>query len=389
MNKFAKITIIFLSAALTVLLNACHKDDNSKPVPPTERTVLVYMVASNSLGTQGYDTADLDEMISAMESIPANTRWLVYHASSTSSEDATLMELTKQGFTTIHTYPQGESALYERMTRVINDTKLLAPASSYGLVLWSHASGWHMDGAEDLPEESYSVRPLSFGSDFGTRMNINTLAKVLAGQDFDYVYFDACYMGAAEVAYELRHATRYIVGSPSELPANGMPYDQNMALLLKGGKNDLINAAKNTFSHYNSLAGSDRTCTMGVYDTSAMDDLAAATKAIYAITPLLHPGAQATDYAGQQTRGFTGDLKEYVVALAEAEGVDPGLVANFNSVLTKVVLYSAATPMLWNRYEIFNSCGMSTYIFENPDHFYYKDYYATAWAEDVVTAHLH
>lgn len=387
MKKFTQIIPILIVIVLGALSCACKETDKPEPVS-TQRTVLLYMISSNSLGSQGYDDADFEEMMSAAASMPDNRRWIVYHTPSSLSEDAELFEISKTGKTHIASYSQGVSATAERMTAVINHVKTYAPALSYGMVLWSHASGWIMDGMEDSEGYEPSAQIKSFGVDFNKKMNISTLARVLQDQGFDYVYFDACYMGASEVAYELRHSVKYMVGSPCELPASGMPYHQNMNLLLDGSPEALVKAASNTFNYYDAMPGAARTCTMGVYDLSGMDDLARATAAVYSLTPRLNPSMNPTNYAGTQLTGFTGDLGEYVNDLAEMQNIDPAITSAFNNALSKVVLYKAATPKIWDRYTIYNCCGMSTYVFEDVQDFNYRGYNYTAWGRDVASAHV-
>ena len=37
--------------------------------------------------------------------------------------------------------------------------------------------------------------------------------------------FDACYMQSVEVIYQLRDRTDYFIGSPTEIPGPGAPYE--------------------------------------------------------------------------------------------------------------------------------------------------------------------
>ena len=123
-------------------------------------------------------------------------------------------------------------------------------------------------------------------------MNFTSLADGLVGQEFDYVYLVCCHMAGVEVAYELRHVTDRVVGSVTELPAAGMPYNLTLPYLMSG---DVVMAAATTFSSYNNLYGVERTCTMSVIDTSRLDRLAEAVGALYAMHPAL-----PDDYAPQR-----------------------------------------------------------------------------------------
>lgn len=390
MKYFAKILSISLFIALVIGLNSC-KSDEPKPVEKVQRTVLVYMIASNSLGSNGFADADFAEMAAGISNKPSNSRWIVYYASPVKTEDAVLFELTAEGRKQLNTYTQGESATSSRMSKVIDDMKQFAPADNYGLILWSHASGWQQDGIDEYGTRSNDnlIQPMSFGVDFDKRMNVTNLAKALAGKGIDYVYFDACYMGTVEVAYELRNAVKYIVGSPAETPAPGMPYDQNLPLLLRGNKDDLIQAATNTFDYYNSKQLLDeRSCTISVIDTDGLDELASATREIYKLTPLPHPGSKVTNYRGNTRQGYAIDFAEYVRALADEDNLTE-LRSKFDLAMSKTVLYCNATEKMWNKYPLYSSNGLSTYVFNYAKDFDDNGYPQLKWAQDVVKAHLH
>lgn len=105
------------------------------------------------------------------------------------------------------------------MRQVLSDMQVVFPSDYYGLVFGSHATGWL---------EAKNSVSRSFGDDGGYNINIPELAEVL-GNSFstgklDFVLFDACMMGEAEVAYELRNVTRYCIASVMETPAEGFPY---------------------------------------------------------------------------------------------------------------------------------------------------------------------
>lgn len=393
MKYFGKLVTFAIIALLGLGLWSCGSSgDEPKPVEPpvTQRTVLLYIVANNNLGQWYFDEEDLAEIDSVRSSIPQEYKLMVYHSKFDKSAPE-LYEVTPEGNVSVATYTPGVSHTVARMRQVFDDVKAHAPANAYGLILWSHATGWLQDGEDDplSPTESL-IRPLTFGSEDGKRMNLTSLRTALEGQGFDYVYFDACYMATVEVAYELRKVTKYIVGSPSELPAGGMPYDKNLMHLLRGTRADLIQAATNTFSIYNAIVDPrDRCCTMAVIDTAPMEELAAATRAIYEVTPLKHPGEHVTNYRSTERNGQSCDFAEYVRALGSLDGVDPSLLARFNAVYPKVVLYAAATDKLWGMWPMYSSNGLSTLIFDYPEDITFRNYDTLQWAADVVQYHIH
>ncbi len=140
------------------------------------------------------------------------------------------------------------------------------PAERYGLVLWSHGTGWQPAeieavarsvrgdagvGAAEAGErsaapgsqvlfrsslagilaaDSSSERAILF--DDGTGHSLDTLAlngvvRELAeaiGQPLDFLGLDACLMASAEVAYEIRRSVRCLAASEELVPGHSWPY---------------------------------------------------------------------------------------------------------------------------------------------------------------------
>lgn len=393
MKKF-KIIFLLIFSTLSVLgISSCHRNSD-KPDPVAEqarRTVLVYMVAANSLGQGQADTLDMIEMKKAATSglLLPDARWLVFRSTYKRNE---LLELLPDGeFKTLKSYSSDPAVTTARMEEVISDTKKFAPAADYGLVLWSHATGWIEDGCEDAYDTAVgSLAPMSFGLQGAMKMNITSLRSVLRDSGFDFIYCDCCLMGSIEVAYELRDCARFIVSSPSETPFDGMPYDVNLPLLLDGSRDALVQAARNTFNLYNNKPMPfDRTASMTVIDTDALDRLAAATLEIYKATPLAHPlndKGYVTNYYGNDyvTQGFYLDFGEYVDALAGTMADSRDAVTEFHNALDAAVIYHDATEKLWDKWPIYNCSGLSTRVFDSVEDFNAKGYDRLEWAQKVV-----
>ena len=56
-------------------------------------------------------------------------------------------------------------------------------------------------------------------------MNIDEISLAIPDSMFDFILCDACYMGAVEVAYDLREDCRYYVASPAAVMGGGFPYE--------------------------------------------------------------------------------------------------------------------------------------------------------------------
>ena len=251
-----------LHSIYTLLISACalsmtgcgDKDEPTPPTPPepagpAERTVLVYMAANNNLGSSRYDRMDIDEMRQAAKAGDTRGgRLVIYHAGYNTAP--TLVEILADRLDTLKVYDnENLSVSSARMAEVFSDLDEKVPARQYGLVLWSHGTGWLQDGMEE-PE-----RRRSFGLEGRHTMNVSTLAQTIEEAPFklDFVYFDCCYMMSVETLYQMRRTAPVIAGSTTELLTTGMPYDQNIACFFKNGQADLIGAAQNTFKDRKSV----------------------------------------------------------------------------------------------------------------------------------------
>lgn len=369
---------IIFTVILTLLATACTSDEPT--IKSTGRTVLVYMVADNSLGSNGYSTSDLAEMQRAAENGDiTDGRLLVYLSAPgvNRNNPPVLAEMTPEGLKTIKTYaddPEVYSIDVDRMREVFDDMRRYSPANDYGLILWSHGLGWH----ETATSRSGVLR--SFGDDRGKTMKISSLAKALDSQGFSFVYFDCCYMAGVEVAYELRNTTPYIVASATELPAEGMPYDRNVRYFFKQPA-DLTGAARSTFELFNSKSHpSDRTCTISVISTAGLDRLASATRDIMATgaKPLINRNSQQPFMLGSCS---FYDFGRYITTLdCPAELLDP-----WQQALDDVIIYRASTERIWNTIDITYHSGLSTYpVYAKGDETY-RGYENQSWWRDVVS----
>lgn len=376
---------IFLASVLA-LAASCKSTDDPEPTPPSApapRTVLVYMVANNNLGSNDFDAADIAEMKRAAKNGDiADGRMVVYHAGYNSAP--VLMEITAGGADTLKIYDRSVlSVEAARMGDVFADLKKLAPADDYGLVLWSHGTGWIHDGIAG------DSRKRSFGLENGRTMNTSTLASVIAAApvDFSFLYFDCCYMMSVETLYELRNAVPLVAGSATELPSPGQRYDLNVSRFFAMPQADITGAATNTFNEYNSFFGSDRTCTMSVVNTAGIAALASATRAVYEACG----GGIPAGYTPQRfswtsvasCRYF--DMRDYIHSLCESAGRDD-LRTAFDEAFDAAVLYAAATPKLWNAVDLDRHNGISTFILTGPDAVNTGNYNQLEWYADVASA---
>ncbi len=375
--KIKSLLLLILSA---IYLSSCHSEDpQPNPEPESEsasRTVLVYMVASNSLNSAATD--DIESMRTAIsDGALQNGRLLIYKVGYLTSPE--LIELTPDGTTTLKSYPGVSSSVTpEAMKQVISDMKSLAPANDYGAILWSHSTGWLS------PYKIQSQASRSWGDDQGAKMSIPDLADALQGSGFSFIYFDCCFMGNIETLYELKGITPTIVASPVEVPADGMPYETNLQYFFSDNP-DLVKIARNTYEHYNALTGSARSCAMSVYDMSAIDKVAQASADILAVNNVTPEGIEYQQYGYHTSwnnfENLFYDMGQYYESLT----VDTELLNAFTGAMNEFIVYTAATPQMWGQWNLLHTSGVSTYIFsEDPNTGIVNGYDQLAWWRDVV-----
>ena len=230
MKHFFRSTLFLLLLAFP-LLAACS-DDHADDVPQPgsvkgRRTVLLYMAAENSLGSDGFLRSDSSEVMKGRAALANEDRLLMFIDDSQGSR---LYRVTRQGTapTLVHRWSRKLNASApETLEEVCRMTKEQFPAEEYGLVCWSHATGWLPPVTSAAP-----AAPKSFGRDRGdeavgaSEMSIEDLAAAIeaAGMKFEYVFFDCCLMQTVEAAFALRHVTERVIASPMSIASCGADY---------------------------------------------------------------------------------------------------------------------------------------------------------------------
>ncbi|MCM1293198.1 MAG: clostripain-related cysteine peptidase [Bacteroides sp.] len=380
-------------------LSGCSSDadiDNGPDAPPSgateqpDRAVLVYMVANNNL--IGYAHSDLDEMrtVAAQACKNHKGRWIVYFSGT--DRRPRLIEFDTDGNEVIlKQYDNSQSsASIDRMQAVISDFRDIADAKSYGLVLWSHGTGWIDDGGTitESPERN-AISPQSFADDGGARMKLTSLERALRPFSFDYIYFDCCHMATVEVAYQLRHIARLMVASPTELGVEGMPYDLNIPLLIQGGQANIQKALNNTFDfyqlHFNKYAEADSYsifgCCISLIDLSTLDDLAKATKRIYNSGARLPDDYSPIRYYRQGVTEGIYDMDHYMSALTTDA---PLLYASWRAAFDKAVVMSLTTSKVY-MLPAEHFAGLGSFVPRNASDLNTSGFTDSQWFTDVVS----
>ncbi|MCE2616857.1 clostripain-related cysteine peptidase [Phocaeicola oris] len=378
----SKLSHSILLMVLVLVNTACrHKKDDPTPEPITTRTVLVYMAADNSLGQLDLASDDIEELRKGVLSTNSKTDNLLYYIDNYSGNPR-LVKLDINGTTyqetTVKTYPEHNSVSVNTMSQVIADVKAAYPATSYGLVLWSHADGWVPSAKATVA--SSTTRWWGEDAGFYSYMDIPDLKTVLSSAPrFSFILFDACFMSSAEVIYELRDYCDYLIACPAEIPGPGAYYPDVVPAMFNymdtEANNVGLSIASAYYTHYaNSynpaIPNSNNNWTAGVcieaVKTKNIDMLASATNNI--ITAHIHD-SEAIDASGiynydnRQAKRYYHDMKEFIQHIANAKEY-----AEWKSAFDKAVIYWAATPKIYTAaksdvVEVDNNAGgLSVYL---------------------------
>ena len=288
----------WLYTLLVIVLAACSNEiPEQQPAKRSGRTVLAYLISNNKAGSlDTYLRDNVIDMYTALGNMKESCTLLVFYRPY--PDDAPLSKPTLMSFyadgrgninnvaaltgseltfdAVCHIAQKKEYTMNSQiatdpavMEEVFTDMQKIAPSDSYGLILGSHATGW-MKGN--------SVQSKAFGDDGGYNIDMPDLANVLKksfSEKLDFVLFDACMMGNAEVGYELKDVTSHCIASVMETPVYGFPYDQILPYLYT--ENIDYSAVCHEFMSFNKTNNLWGTC--AVMDCSQMENLASAVKA--------------------------------------------------------------------------------------------------------------
>ncbi|MBP3517424.1 MAG: hypothetical protein J6K31_03250 [Parabacteroides sp.] len=349
-----KVRLITLFILLGLGLASCSEKE---PEPQPVRTVLVYLLANNSLDS--FAGPNIDSMIAGAAGQNLNGgNLIVYYAPKNANPELLQIKEENGKVNKFHLkeYEKRNSADPDVMRSVIREVVSQYPADSYGLVLWSHGTAW-------LPSD-YQNRLKAFGQDGSNWMEIDELAKGLPDHLFDFILFDACYMASVECVYELRDKADYILASPTETLADGWPYAEIIPQLFATDL-PLEKVCETFYDYYLNYA--NPYATVSLTKTSELEALKDAVRAILAdkteeeLYQLDLSQMQRLEYL-YKSPGMLYDMADYIRQLATDEQY-----ARFQTCIQKALVYKAYTKEAfyaapYRAYPINSYCGLTAFV---------------------------
>lgn len=258
--------------SLVFVFISCNNDNHDMPTPTPDSnsiTILAYLVGNNDLN--GVLLDNIVSMYDGLAEMKQPASFLVYwdgkspigesekthlilkyqtdgkgkingnkalNTSYTSEEVLAEAEIVKE-------YPSQLSTSEQVMSSVLKDMVALSPTDKLGLVFGSHGSSWL----------NTIITSRSFGQDGSGTDNTIMLPEMVraissVGKTFEFILFDACYMGSVEVCHEFKDVTKYQIVSAMEVPAYGFPYSTFMKYLYQGTESAYKLACQEYIDYY-------------------------------------------------------------------------------------------------------------------------------------------
>lgn len=358
-----KTRFISIILVIPLLLSSCWEEEADHIQVPPNRTVLFYMAGDNSLG--GETQEKIDALAEAWN-IGGDNHLLVYQDRGGKQSPRLLEIKTGTGDTgctgdkgrieVLEEYEEENSASSRVFARVLGDMATHYPGADYGLVMFSHGSGW-------LPEGTYSSVTRSVAMDGNREFDLQDFAGCIPQGQFRFIIFESCLMAGVEVAYELQGKTDYILASSAEIVSPGFtPLYGKMLPLLYNHDPKLEQFAGEYFNYYNSLADDMRSATVSVIRPSGLAPLkgllAQAERRIDYWGNVKRDDIQAFD---RQSTHLFYDLQGYLREIGT-----PQENQTLADILRQSVTYKASTesfmPSAAGGFQIEEHCGLTIYI---------------------------
>ena len=264
------------------------------------QTIIVHFIGT---ALRPYFESNIEKMLEALSlNIQGNAQIVAVTTDTTNKAtmyelryDGNLGKAVKEKVKELSLSTPYNAAIFENTLR---EALSFAPADKYALVVGSHGLAW----VPKVPTPS-TVRTLKrmglstslwermkdaemtrhIGDKDATRYDVTEVSAAIAACNvkFDYILFDACFMGNVESAYELRNAAKYIVASPCEVMGAGFPYNYVMPYMLEsqGESYNLDKVCSEYVDYYKTKATTESAC-VALIETAELDALASAMKAV-------------------------------------------------------------------------------------------------------------
>ena len=375
--------------SVLLFLSSCNpSDEEPTPIPDKDSvTILAYLIANNDLDDELLFNIEI--MYDGLKSMDKPASLLAYWDGKSSMGNNNSTHLILKYETDGKGKINGKPALgIDATTReildvaevlkeyssqvstdknvfqgVLSDMVSFSPTDKLGLIIGSHGSAW-------LNTISTSGRALGYDGTTSNSIELTDMVEAIetVGKKFEFLLFDACFMGTAEVCYECRDLADYIIASVMEVPGYGFPYDYFLNDLYKVNVTGYKKVCQSFVDYYKSEYEKGKE---GCWGTIALVDCSEVTNLITLVREeiVTHKDALSDYDAGKlQEYGRDGgkyiayDLQHFIKDLNGGE-----VPWAFENQMNKTVLYKGCLEEA--RYysynydvDVDNYCGLGLYI---------------------------
>ena len=393
---------LWLLSVLLFLFSCDPSEEEPAPIPDKDSvTVLAYLIANNNLNDALlFNIAIMYDGLKAMDK-PA-TLLVYWDGQSSIGEnnsthlilkyetdgkgningkpaldiDATTREILDVA-EVLKEYSSQTSTDKSVFKNVLSDMVACSPTDKFGLVIGSHGSSW-------LNTISTSGRALGYDAYTSNSILLDDMVEAIqgVGKKFEFILFDACFMGTIEVSYEFRNVADYLISSVMEVPGYGFPYDYFLSDLYKGNVTGYKKVCQSFVDYYKSEYDKGKN---GCWGTIALVDCSEVSNLVSQFREEIvsHKDILSDYYAGNlQEYGRDGgkyiayDLLHFIRDLNGGE-----VPKTFEDQLNKTILYKGCLEE--SRYypynydvDATNYCGLGIYI-PNEDYPQWNTYFKT------------
>lgn len=364
MFKYKAIRFFLLTTIFAVFISSCCKEDNPDSF---EKVIVLYMAANNNLDSYARENISALKTGFVPDKSDSEVLLLFKHLS---GEQPKLVRIYKNNGVVeeeqVKLFNGYNSASAQTLEEVLSTVKKSYSAAEYGLILWSHSTGWLPPGYYDSHptglaffEDPFAGIVKSFGYDSGQEMELTDLADAVPYK-FKYIIFDACFNGGIETAYELKDKADFIVASPTEILATGFPYDKIIQPLFENS--DLNTVCQMYYDYYTTGTGYNA-ATISIYKTSKLPALAQISNSIFQKNRS-KIAALDMNYIQpyfRMDKHWFYDMEDFVRQIAS-----PAEFADFHAALNEVVIAKWYTDYFMT-IAISRYSGISMYVPNPPD----------------------
>ena len=270
------------------------------------------------------------------------------------------------------------------MAEVLQDMVSFSPTEKIGLIVGSHGSAW-------FGGIGTNARALGYDGYTSNSINIPDMVEAVEStcKHLEFILFDACFMGTAEVAYEFRHVADYQISSVMEVPAYGFPYNYFMKYLYEDTVEGYQKVCQSFVNYYQVLydLGDIAWGTIALIDSWEIDNMTQSIRQelISHKDVLANYDPRKIQEYGRSSIfsriGFAADLEHFVKDLNGGE-----VPVAFKEQLDKTVLYKGCIEKA--RYHSYNYnvdasnfCGLGIYIPREDRKYWNNEFKTLDWYE--------